>query len=260
MNADWIAPQWNAPARVRAISTTRRGGFSAAPWNSMNLGATCGDEASAVLRNRALLRSYLPADPVWLRQEHGTRVFCHPATGIAAPPSVPISAPSSELAAAQVVADAQLATRPGQVCAVLSADCLPVLLCNREGTRVAAAHAGWRGLLAGILEQTVHGLGCPPDTLLAWLGPAIGPDAFVVGDEVRAAFVSGNGAASIAFAPHGERWLCDLYALARQRLARVGVSEISGGGYCTYGEPERFFSYRRDTVTGRMATLVWLES
>lgn len=222
----------------------------------MNLGATCGDEASAVVRNRALLRSYLPADPVWLRQEHGTGVFCHPATGIAAPPSAPISA----LAVAEIVADAQLATRPGQVCAVLSADCLPVLLCNREGTRVAAAHAGWRGLLAGVLEQTVQSLGCPPDTLLAWLGPAIGPGAFVVGDEVRAAFVVGNVAASIAFAPHGERWLCDLYALARQRLQQAGVGEISGGGYCTYREPERFFSYRRDKVTGRMATLVWLES
>jgi len=213
----------------------------------MNLGAYCGDEVSAVLRNRALLRSYLPADPLWLRQEHGTRVFCHPATGIVAP------------AVAELVADAQLATRPDQVCVVLSADCLPVLLCNREGTRVAAAHAGWRGLLAGVLEQTVQSLGCPPDTLLAWLGPAIGPDAFVVGDEVRAAFVSGNEEASTAFAPHGERWLCDLYALARQRLTRVGVGDISGGGYCTYREPERFFSYRRDKVTGRMATLVWLE-
>jgi polyphenol oxidase len=254
MNTDWIAPQWNAPARVRAISTTRRGGFSAAPWNSMNLGASCGDEVSAILRNRALLRSCLPADPVWLRQEHGTRVFCHPATGIAAPTSAAI------LAAAEIVADAQLATRPGQVCAVLSADCLPVLFCNRAGTRVAAAHAGWRGLLAGVLEQTVQSLGCAPDALLAWLGPAIGPDAFVVGDEVRTAFVAGNEEASMAFAPQGERWLCDLYALARQRLARVGVGEISGGGYCTYGEPERFFSYRRDKVTGRMATLVWLDS
>ncbi len=254
MNTDWITPPWNAPARVRAISTTRRGGFSTGPWSSMNLGATCGDEVSAILRNRALLRSCLPADPVWLRQEHGTRVFCHPATGIAAPAS------ASASAAAEIVADAQLATRPGQVCTVLSADCLPVLLCNREGTRVAAAHAGWRGLLDGVLEQTVQSLGCRPDTLLAWLGPAIGPEVFVVGDEVRAAFVSGSEEASMAFAPHGARWLCDLYALARQRLQRAGVGEISGGGYCTYREPERFFSYRRDKVTGRMATLIWLES
>jgi len=214
----------------------------------MNLGAYCGDEITGVLRNRALLRSRLPGDPVWLRQEHGTRVFCHPAAGVAAP------------VAAEIFADAQLATRPGQVCAVQSADCLPVLLCNREGSRVAAAHAGWRGLMAGVLEQTVQSLACPPATLLAWLGPAIGPEVFVVGDEVRAAFVSGNEEASIAFAPHGERWLCDLYALARQRLAQAGVGEISGGGYCTYREPERFFSYRRDKVTGRMATLVWLES
>ncbi len=218
----------------------------------MNLGASTGDEAGAVLSNRALLRSQLPADPLWLRQVHGTGVFCHPATDTAAP--------TSALASAEIVADAQLATRQGQVCAILSADCLPVLLCNREGTRVAAAHAGWRGLAAGVIEQTVQSLACPPQTLMAWLGPAIGPEAFVVGDEVRAAFVSGNAEAGSAFVVHGERWLCDLYALARQRLTKLGVNEIRGGGYCTFTEQERFFSYRRDQVTGRMATLIWLES
>jgi len=253
MNVNWITPQWNAPDGVGAISTTRSGGFSSGPWSSMNLGASSGDEESSVLRNRALLRSYLPADPVWLRQVHGTSVFshdgfCHSVTGVAALPS------------AEALADAQVAVRKGQVCAILSADCLPVLLCNREGTRVAAAHAGWRGLAAGVLEQTVRSLGCAPQTLLAWLGPAIGPDAFVVGDEVRAAFVAGHPEADSGFTPEGKRWRCDLYALARQRLLKAGVSEISGGGYCTFHEPERFFSYRRDRVTGRMATLVWLES
>jgi hypothetical protein len=213
----------------------------------MNLGAHCADEATAVHRNRALLRSYLPADPLWLAQEHGTRVLCHPATDFALPSS------------AGAVADAQFAALPGQVCAILSADCLPVLFCNRAATRVAAAHAGWRGLAAGVLEQTVKALGCPPHQLLAWLGPAIGPAAFVVGDEVRAAFMSRDERASSAFAWHGNRWLCDLYLLARQRLELAGVGEISGGGYCTYSEPQRFFSYRRDKVTGRMATLVWLQ-
>jgi YfiH family protein len=217
----------------------------------MNLGKFSGDEENAVLRNRQLLRSYLPTDPVWLRQEHGTRVFSH---GFAEPPG---SSPGSD--ASEPVADAQIATRPGQVCAILSADCLPVLLCNREGTRVAAAHAGWRGLAAGVLEQTVHSLGCSPVTLLAWLGPAIGPGAFVVGDEVRAAFVSRDEQAASAFVPHEARWLCDLYLLARQRLERAGVREISGGGYCTYSDPERFFSYRRDKLTGRMASLIWLQ-
>jgi polyphenol oxidase len=247
MNPDWIAPQWNAPATVRAISTTRQGGFSKGAWSSMNLGAHCGDQETAVARNRALLRNYLPAEPVWLRQEHGTRVFQHAITGVS--PSV----------AADLVADAQLATRPGQVCAILSADCLPVLLCNREGTRVAAAHAGWRGLAAGVLEQTVRSLACAPGALMAWLGPAIGPGAFEVGDDVRTAFISRDDRAAAAFVQHGGRWLCDLYELARHRLEQAGVREITGGGYCTYSEPERFFSYRRDKVTGRMASLVWLQ-
>jgi len=246
-NPDWIVPQWNAPATVRAISTTRQGGFSSGPWDNMNLGEYSGDEEVAVLRNRALLRSYLPAEPVWLRQEHGTRVFRHAITGVSPP------------AAADLVADAQLATRPGQVCAILSADCLPVLLCDREGTRVAAAHAGWRGLVAGVLEQTVQALACPPGALMAWLGPAIGPGAFVVGEDVHAAFISRDERAATAFVQHADRWLCYLYLLARQRLERAGVKEITGGGFCTYSEPERFFSYRRDTVTGRMASLVWLQ-
>jgi YfiH family protein len=214
----------------------------------MNLGTHCGDEETAVARNRALLRNYLPAEPVWLRQEHGTRVFRHANAGVLPP------------AAADLVADAQFATGPGQVCAILSADCLPVLLCNREGTRVAAAHAGWRGLAAGVLEQTVQSLECAPATLLAWLGPAIGPGAFEVGDDVRTAFISRDDRAAAAFVQHAGRWLCNLYALARQRLEHAGVNEITGGGYCTYSEPERFFSYRRDKVTGRMASLVWLQA
>jgi YfiH family protein len=158
------------------------------------------------------------------------------------------------------VADAQVAYQPGQACAILTADCLPVLLCNRAGTRVGAAHAGWRGLAAGVLEQTVRAMGEPPGQLMAWLGPAIGASAYEVGNEVRTAFLRQDKRASMAFTPRGDRWLFDLYAVARQRLMSAGLSDISGGNFCTYSDPGRFFSYRRDGVTGRMASLVWLNS
>jgi len=258
VNADWIIPHWPAPAGVRALNTTRAGGYSAAPWASLNLGLNSGDDPALVRKNRAVLRACLPAEPQWLRQEHGVTVFSHPQQGgnqtLAGSGSLPA------LSADEPAADAQVAGQPGQICVVLTADCLPVLFCNRAGTRVAAAHAGWRGLLAGVLEQTVHALGGPPDQLMAWLGPAISARAYEVGDELRTAFMRQDGAAGAAcFQRQGERWLFDLYAMAWHRLARAGVVDISGGAYCTYHEPQRFFSYRRDGRTGRMASLVWLE-
>jgi len=188
------------------------------------------------------LRLHLPSDPVWLRQVHGTRCIV------------------AEDATAGVEADAGVSFRPGTVCAVLTADCLPVLFCDVGGTVVAAAHAGWRGLAAGVLEAAVAAMRRPAGEILAWLGPAIGPAAFEVGDEVRAAFVARDAAAAAAFVPHGAgKWLCDLDALARQRLAALGLRRIDGGGLCTASDADRFYSYRRDGATGRMASLVWLE-
>lgn len=236
-----ITPGWPAPPNVHAAATTRQGGVSQPPYNSLNLGDHVGDDPAAVAENRRRLREALalPAEPRWLNQVHG--VCAVDATDVAAP----------------CKADASISRQPGVVCAVLTADCLPLLLCDRVGTRVAAVHAGWRGLLDGIVETTVAQLGS--DELLAWLGPAIGPAAFEVGDEVRDAFISADTTASEAFIPSpGGRWLADIYALARGRLHRAGVDAIYGGEHCTYTEAERFYSYRRDGVTGRMASLVWL--
>ncbi len=238
-----IRPEWAAPANVRACSTTRVGGVSVGPWAGLNLGDHVEDDAPAVAENRARLRAQLalPGEPQWLRQVHGTQV------------SVP--------GASCECADACFEDRSGRVCAVMTADCLPVLLCNVAGTRVAAVHAGWRGLLAGVLEYTLTRFSDPPGELLAWLGPAIGPAAFEVGDEVREAFVTDDPAAAAQFRAHGPgHWLADLYGLARLRLDRQGVTAVSGGGYCTFSDPQRFFSYRRDGVTGRMASLIWLQS
>jgi hypothetical protein len=236
-----IAPDWAAPARVRALATTRLGGASAGPWRSLNLGAHCGDEPAAVAENRRRLAGGLPAEPLWLTQMHGDRVITH-----------------AELRAGDAQADAVIASAPGEVCAVLTADCLPVLLAAADGSQVAAAHAGWRGLAAGVLEHTVRAMAAAPEGILAWLGPAIGPDHYQVGEEVRAAFLRNDPAAAAAFVADGGRWLADLYLLARQRLERAGVGHISGGGWCTACDRDRFYSYRRDGQTGRMATLVWL--
>jgi hypothetical protein len=245
MTAGWIEPDWPAPRRVRAVSTTRSGGCSRGPYRSFNLGAHCGDAAAAVERNRAVLRAVLPAEPCWLRQVHGTGVLVHggDSPGGAAPPE----------------ADAQISRRAGLVCAILTADCLPVLLCDRRGTEVAAAHAGWRGLAAGVLERTVQAMTAPPGSLLAWLGPAIGPAAYEVGDDVRAAFAPHQAEGARAFRPQGSRWLFNLYAMARHCLARAGVEAVWGGNCCTHTDAGRFFSHRRDGVCGRMATLIWLE-
>ena len=239
-----IYPDWPAPGTVKAVTTTREGGVSAAPFDAFNLADHVGDRAEAVQRNRDLLRRRLrlPAEPVWLEQVHGCSVA---ACGSAGP---------------RPRADASYADRAGSVCAVLTADCLPVLFCDRQGTRVAAAHAGWRGLAGGVLESTVEALGVAPGQLLVWLGPAIGPQAFEVGAEVRRAFVEQHAEAGDAFvAQTNGRWLGDLYRLARIRLRALGVNAVYGGGFCTFGDAERFFSYRRDQVTGRMATLIWLD-
>jgi polyphenol oxidase len=237
----WIVPDWPAPASVRALVTTRSGGVSEGPYASMNLGQSSGDRLASVARNRAILASHLPAEPLWLRQVHGTDVF---------------EAGRDPDAAA----DAALTRAPGVACAVLTADCLPVFLCDEAGTSVAIAHAGWRGLAAGIVERTVERMGTGHARLLAWLGPAIGPQAFEVGAEVRAAFLAQDPAADAAFIDKGGgKYLADLYALARRRLAASGVTRVSGGTFCTWTETGRFFSYRRERQSGRMASVIWLE-
>jgi len=240
--ADFLIPDWPAPAHVRALQTLRTGGCSPAPWASFNLGDHVGDEPARVAANRAELRRQLPAEPLWLQQVHGTVV---------------VDAGQAPQAA---TADASFANKPGQVCAVMTADCLPVLFCDRAGTVVAAAHAGWRGLLNGILEGTIAAMQRPPADLLAWFGPAIGPGRFEVGSEVRAAFVARDAHAAGCFRPHGDKWLADIYSLARQRLQAAGVKHIHGDGACTVSDAERYFSYRRDGVTGRMASLIWLDN
>ena len=240
---DWITPEWPAPAGVCALVTTRNGGTSAAPWASMNLGTRCGDAPEAVAANVRLLREVTGVEPRWLNQVHGTTIA------------------RVEEMGGIVEADAAVTSELLRAAVVRIADCLPVLFCNDAGTEVAAAHAGWRGLCAGVLEATVGALRSPPQDLHAWLGPAIGPTAFEVGSEVRAAFVTKAGAAAEAFVPFPGRdgkWLADLYALARQRLREAGVASIHGGGFCTVHDEERFFSYRRDGVTGRMAAMIWL--
>lgn len=240
---DLIRPDWPAPRAVRAVSTTRDGGVSAGPFASLNLGDHVGDEPGRVARNRALLRERLglPAEPLWLRQVHGCGVADTAGAG------------------ALCEADAAVARSPGRVCAVMTADCLPILLCDDAGTRVAAVHAGWRGLAAGVIDRAVGALGAPPSALLAWLGPAIGPDAFEVGSEVRERFVADDPGSAPAFRKlNGDKWLADIYRLARRRLGSLGVARVLGGGHCTLSEPERFFSYRRDGVTGRMGSMIWL--
>jgi YfiH family protein len=240
---DLLLPDWPSPPGVRAVMTLRTGGASGGPYASLNLGDHVGDVPEAVAGNRQRLREALalPAEPFWLEQVHGTEV-------------ARFGGPDRRRA------DAAVALEHGQVCAVMVADCLPVLLADRGGTCVAAAHAGWRGLATGVLEAAVAALPVDPSRMTAWLGPAIGPEAFEVGPEVREAFVAVDPDAAEAFRPGtGDRWLADVYHLARQRLARAGVTEVHGGGLCTVSEPARFFSYRRDGVTGRMAALVWRE-
>lgn len=236
-----IIPDWPAPARVKAIQTTRQGGVSIAPYDSLNLGGHVGDNPLAVERNRILLNKLLPSEPVWLEQIHGTLVA------------------NADRASCQPQADACITRHRAAVCAVMTADCLPVLLCDAQGSVVGAAHAGWRGLRDGVIETTVLAMGVAPQSLMAWLGPAISQEAFEVGEEVRAAFVAIQPQAASAFiAGQSGKWLADIYALARLRLNALGVTQIYGGGRCTYRERGQFFSYRRDGVTGRMGTFIWL--
>lgn len=226
------------------MQTTRHGGVSTGPWQGLNLGDHVGDDPACVAANRNLLSSRVPAVPRWLSQVHGIAVF-DADTDVAGVPE----------------ADAAVAHAVGRVCVVMTADCLPVLLCDRAGDVVASAHAGWRGLQAGVLESTVAAMKVAPSNLQAWLGPAIGPQSFEVGPEVRSAFVADDPAAAGAFADGSDgRYYADLYSLARQRLLRAGVPAIYGGDECTFRDQERFYSYRRDGVTGRMATLIWRES
>lgn len=238
----WIRPDWPAPATVQAISTSRHGGVSAAPWASLNLGNHVDDSPEAVAHNRAIVRQYLPSDPIWLTQVHGIQVV------------------DAATALQNTEADAVTAHTVSAVCAVMTADCLPVLLCNQAGTVVGAAHAGWRGLCSGVIEATIQQMQVPADTLMAWLGPAIGPKAFEVGEEVRTAFMAHDRSSIDAFkpSPNDGKWLVDIYLLAKQRLQASGVHAIYGGDYCTVTDADRFFSYRRDQRTGRMASLIWL--
>jgi hypothetical protein len=240
---DWIIPDWPAPPTVRAFITTRSGGVSQGPYASFNLGLRAGDDEQAVAVNRERLRAALPQEPKWLRQVHGTGVV------------------EADAFAGTPEADAAIARRPGTVCAVMVADCIPVLLADRAGTIVAIAHAGWRGLSSGVIERTVERMALPPEGLLAYLGPGIGPRAFEVGADVRDAFLARDARSATAFAPHARgKWLADLFALARQQLLGTGVTSVYGGGLCTYSDARRFYSYRRERNTGRMAAVIWRDA
>ena len=237
-----LQPDWPVAPRVRALVTTRYGGVSIGPYASLNLGVAVADEPAAVAENRARLRTLLPAGPRWLRQVHGTEVV--DAAAVAGP----------------VAADASISTVADVVCTIQMADCLPVLLASGDAV-VAAAHAGWRGLAAGVIESTIARMEVRPDSVVAWLGPAIGPDAFEVGEDVRRAFVDHDAGAAAAFRPYPGRdgkWFADIFELARRRLRAQGLTAIHGGGICTHGDRTRFFSHRRDGVTGRMAALIWI--
>ncbi len=244
LSDELLLPDWPAPSTVRAVSTTRRGGVSPPPYGSFNLAEHVGDDPRCVTENRRRLvaATSLPTEPAWLNQVHGITVVAAETVGV------------------PVIADAAWTREPGWPCVVMTADCLPILLCDRAGTVVAAAHAGWRGLAGGVIAATVAHLKVLPAELLAWLGPAIGPDAFEVGDEVRAAFLALDRGNTACFRPSpAHRWLADIYELARRQLRGLGVQAIYGGSFCTFSESERFFSYRRKSQTGRMATLIVLD-
>ncbi|WP_229007456.1 peptidoglycan editing factor PgeF [Methylophilus sp. Leaf408] len=238
---EFIIPDWPAPANVKALQTTRAGGISTGSYASLNLGDHVKDNPLHVAHNRQSLSPFLPTEPVWLQQVHGIRVI------------------DASTSSCLETADASFSTRKEVVCVTMTADCLPVLLCDKAGTVVAAIHAGWRSLCDGVIEAAVEVMPGEASHLMAWLGPAIGPEAFEVGGEVRQQFILHDAQAEAAFRPHGNKWLGDLYTIARQRLQSSGITRIYGGGRCTYTEPESFFSFRRDGDTGRMATFIWLE-
>ena len=241
-----IQPSWPAPANVQALQTIRQGGVSLAPYANLNLALHVNDDEACVRHNRQVLRTALPSEPVWLNQVHGVTVL------------------DAALCQGVPDADASFTRQANVVCVTMTADCLPVLLCDRAGTVVSAVHAGWRGLCDGVIEAAVAKMAVAPSQILAWLGPAIGPNAFEVGHEVRAQFMRHDGQAKLAFKPHADKWLANLYVLAQQRLNALGISQIYGGGidqaFCTYSDAQRFFSYRREAVTGRMASLIWLNA
>jgi hypothetical protein len=241
----FFVPDWPAPKNVRSLVTTRSGGVSQGVFSSLNLGTHVGDDPLAVAENRARVMASVPGIAVWLNQVHGVRVVDASGASVGDPPPK---------------ADAAISRQSGYICTVMTADCLPVMFCDRAGSVVAAAHAGWRGLLAGVLEETVAAMGVPGPNLMAYLGPAIGPKAFEVGEEVRSAFTNAEEASAMAFKPANPgKWRADIYHLARQRLAGQGVNRVFGGTFCTVSEAERFFSYRRDGQTGRMASMIWLD-
>ncbi|MDC9725913.1 MAG: peptidoglycan editing factor PgeF [Gammaproteobacteria bacterium] len=238
-----IYPDWPAPDTIKAISTTRQGGFSLPPYSELNLGDHVGDNADSVAQNREslILQEYLPEAPRWLKQVHGTTV------------SIASTWQQGD------EADAIISDHINQVCSIMTADCLPILLCNQEGDQVAAVHAGWRSLAAGLIEKTVAHFNCPSHEIIAWLGPAIGPSQFEVGNDVYHTFTSHSPHADLAFQQtDSNHYLANIYLLAKQRLNALGVHAIFGGERCTVSEPAHFFSYRRDGITGRMASMIWI--
>lgn len=238
-----IQPNWPAPSNIGSIQTTRIGGLSIAPYDSLNLAGHVDDNPHNVARNRQLLNGLVPTEPVWLKQVHGTQV---------------IDAAKSNCIES---ADASFTTNSNVVCVTMTADCLPILLCDKAGTVVASVHAGWRSLCDGVIEKTINKMPVDALELMAWLGPAIGPDAFEVGGEVREQFMSHDAQAMVAFKKvKQDKWLGNLYLLAKQRLQALGVADIYGEAMCTYSNPKQFFSYRRDGNTGRMATMIWLSA
>ena len=262
--SDLIVPNWPAPKNVHALQTNRLNGVSLAPYDSLNLGSHVNDNTIHVAQNRQLLRQLLPIEPVWLNQVHGINVLNLDDINAAKFDSVP-------------TADASFTSHKNVVCVTMTADCLPILICDSAGTHVASIHAGWRSLCDGVIEATIAKMATDSSQLLAWLGPAIGPDAFEVGSEVRAQFITQDAQAQAAFRPQAainpqtkqpqpEKWLGNIYQIAKQRLNKLGVTQIYGGGisqnqseyWCTFSQKDQFFSYRRDGITGRMATLIWL--
>jgi YfiH family protein len=241
----FIHPNWPAPSNVKAMQTTRSGGVSTGAFASLNMGAHVGDDPIAVAKNRQLLSSYLPSEPVWVNQVHGTVVI------------------DAAVSSCLQNADASFATNLNVVCVTMTADCLPLLLCDTKGTVVAAVHAGWRGLCDGVIEAAIAKMQVPAKEILVWLGPAIGPKAFEVGADVKVQFAEKDRQAELAFKPHGDKWLCNLYVIAKQRLNHMGVTQIYGASvneeFCTYTDVDRFYSFRRDNITGRMASMIWLE-
>lgn len=243
---NYIQPAWDAPASIRAYMTTRGHGASVAPYQGFNVAHHVGDNAAAVEKNRQLLMSQLqlPTSPRWLNQVHGVHVV------------------NDQTFQPNIEADACYSEKKGQVCAVMTADCLPILICNRAGTAVAAVHAGWRSLVAGVIENTLSQFSDASDDLIVWFGAAISQVAFEVGQDVYDAFIQHNAEATTAFSPSQTqqgKWQADLYTLARQRLVAYGVHAIYGGEYCTYNEADKFYSYRRDGVTGRMVSLIFIQ-